>query len=169
MSATMALALLPLATSALSAGGQYMENQSKANASEYNARTAEWQARLVKQSSEFSMARIQRQKAKFLSTQQSLYAKAGVKLEGSPIKVMADSATEYELDKLTENYNAQVQMAALKSEAQASRTQASQYRFQASFQPAMTLLTGAANTGMSYAAASSPKTTKPSTGTTPRK
>lgn len=169
MSATMALALLPLATSALSAGGQYFEEKSKANAADYNARTAEWQARLVKQSSDFAMARIQRQKAKFLSTQQSLYAKAGVKMEGSPIKVMADSATEYELDKLTENYNAQVQMAALKSEAQASRTQAAQYRFQGAFQPAMTLLTGAANAGMSYAAAPTPKTPTTPTGTTPRK
>jgi len=151
MSEGLAMALVPMITSALSSSGQYMEAKSKMRAAEYNARAADWNARIVKQAAEFSMARIQRKKAKHLASQHALYSKAGVKMEGSTIEVMADSATKFELDKLAESYNAQVQIAALKSDAQNSRRQASQYRFASMYQPAMTLLTGAANAGMSYA------------------
>jgi hypothetical protein len=159
MGAEMALAFLPMITSAMQAGGQYSESKSQMEAAQYNAQVAAWQAQMVKQSAEFAMARIQRRKARFMSAQAASYAKAGVKMEGSPIEVMADTATEFELDKLAENYNAQVQISALASESQAFTAQAKRYRFASIYQPSMTLLTGAMNSGMNYGM-SRPGTTK---------
>ena len=143
-----ALALLPMITSSMGAGGQYLENMSKAKAADYNALGSEQRIQAIRQASDWNLAMINRRKAKFLSSQKTLYAKAGVKMEGSPMEVMIDTATQFELDKISENYTSQVQMAALKSEAQASKIQAKQYRFAAAFQPSMTLLTGAAKAGM---------------------
>jgi hypothetical protein len=92
------------------------------------------------------------EKAKFQGAQRALYASAGVRFEGSVIEGMADSATEFELEKIAERYNTDMQMMNARSEASNWRMMADNYRRAGRFGAGMTLLSSAAQLGLDYSA-----------------
>jgi len=117
-----ALVFLTMAGTAMDAAGKIQQAQSQAAAQLYNAKIAETQARTYQQVGAFEQAtlgakgkaeeeKLTRAKKKTLSEQKAAYAQAGVRFEGTPIEVMADTAAEYEMDIATTRYNTQLGIA----------------------------------------------------------
>ena len=104
----------------LKAAGQVTSGYEANEAYEFNAGVARANAQAVKASSEFDIYRMKKAKKRFASAQVAGYSKAGVKLEGSPIEVMIDSAADAEIDMFINKYNAQTKQSQLESEAQQS-------------------------------------------------
>lgn len=77
------------------------------NLAKFNAGMAEIEGRMAKVAARFEIAGIRRRSEKLFSRQRALYAKAGVKLEGSPAEVMLDSLKEAELDAAITDINAE--------------------------------------------------------------
>lgn len=111
-------------------GGILQNKIAKANASaaraqgnydsavqEFNAAVARANAEAIRASADID---IERQKAgakRVKSTQIAGYAKAGVKLTGSPLEVMIDSAQQAKLDIAITDYNAKVGIMQAQSQA----------------------------------------------------
>ena len=76
---------------------------------ELNAAVSRANAAAIRQSGEMDVRKLTKAKARYAGGQRALYAKAGVRLEGSPIEVMIDSAAEWETDILVAKYNTKVQ------------------------------------------------------------
>lgn len=67
----------------------------------------------------FERQRGERQKKRFKSTQVALFAKSGVKIDGSLIDVISDSAAEIEADILTRDFNLRTQQTQAQSRVRA--------------------------------------------------
>jgi len=153
---------LLIAGTAMSAIGQIQQGNAaasaaKANASltelqgreasitsEYNAAVSRANAEAIRTSADFDIARQRVAKETLRGAQVTRYAAGGVKLEGSPLDVLIDSAAQAELDIMITDFNAktaqsQQEFAAQQSE-RAGRSavllataQAKQQRSQASY------------------------------------
>jgi len=67
---------------------------------------AEQEAEAIGKSGAYEEAKLLREKKQILGKQRAAYAKSGVRFdEGSPLEVMADSATGYEMDISAKRYN----------------------------------------------------------------
>lgn len=97
--------------------GQITSGYESNLAAQFNAAVLRANEQALTTSSEFDEARMRKAKKRFRSAQQAGYAKAGVKLEGSPIEVLIDSAAEAEIDILINRYN--VNMKKIQSGAEA--------------------------------------------------
>ena len=75
-----------------------------------NAILSESESQIASIGAKMNIKKFREQADAFLSGQVALYAKAGVKLEGSPIEVLKASARELEYDALVQEYNADVGM-----------------------------------------------------------
>ncbi|MDD5015300.1 MAG: hypothetical protein PHW73_09435 [Atribacterota bacterium] len=64
----------------------------------FNARMAELEGRMIRLSADIQIKNIRKKAQSLFSAQIAGYAKAGVKLEGSPAEVMKNSLKESELD-----------------------------------------------------------------------
>ncbi len=106
MDATTALLALQLGSGLVESFGQKKQGDLAAAASKYNAQIYEQQADLIRQGAAQDKITGRRQKASFLSTQKTNYAFRGVKLTGSPLLVIADSAANLELDIQNTEFNA---------------------------------------------------------------
>ena len=82
-----------------------------------NAQIARANAAAEKFMNEFDVARMRKTKKKFRGTQRSLYAGAGVRLQGSPIDVMIDTAAELETDILINQYKSKIQQIEFEKQA----------------------------------------------------
>lgn len=120
--------------------GQRQAADAAQYAAGFNAQLAEQEADAVRQSSELQTARMRRYAAAYQSQQVTAVAKSGLQLGGSALEVLADSATEMELNILTEQYNADVEQRRLRARAQLDRYQQSIYRRQRALLPALTIL-----------------------------
>lgn len=135
------LALLAFtASTALKAYGEHKSYKDQSSASSFNAGLSELQARLIEQSSFLDQYRMGRQKKQFTSMQRAQYARSGVTSEGSPLEVMADSASQLELDKQIAKYNADIQKNQYLSQANQQREQAKALKRQSIISPFTTLL-----------------------------
>ena len=145
------LALLPLITGAASAFGSSQEGKGQAKLANYNALVSEQLAKAIQEASDWNIAAINRKKAKFLSTMKVGYAKGGVRNEGSVIEGMVDSATNFEMDKISERYNSAMQISSARSEASMWRMQADNYKRAGNFKAGTTLLSSALNSASMFA------------------
>jgi len=99
--------------------GQMQQGQSGGKAEEFNAAVSRANAQAIRQSADLDITRQKRAAKSMKSTQIARYGKAGVKLEGSPLEVLLDSASAAEFDMAITDYNAKVNMA----QAEAGATQ----------------------------------------------
>ena len=115
---------LTIASTAMQAVGQIQQGYAASSAAQANANLAEMQGRetniaaqynvavaranaeAIKASSEIDIARQVIAKGKLRGAQVAGYGKAGVKLEGSPLNVLIDSAAQAELDIAITKFNA---------------------------------------------------------------
>ena len=77
----------------LAAKAAKQQAQAISDAAEYNAVRAE-------QEGQAKQSRLRRQARRKLSSQRVKFAKAGVRIEGSPLDLLAQNAAEFELDAL---------------------------------------------------------------------
>lgn len=157
-----ALAATALGTgvSVLSAVGQgqaqkaAMKEQSRAAA--YNRQVAEQNAQAVEAAGRLDIEQQRREHLQILGAQKARYGAAGVIMEGTPLEVMAQTASDMEQDILTTQYNYDVKAARWRSEAgfydyEAMRNKnlAPYYSSQSTLKAGTALLTGASQVGSS--------------------
>lgn len=131
--------------------GEYSKTKAQAEASLYNAGVARQQALIVGQSAAFNTARLKKRARTLLATQEARYAKAGVRIDrGTPVDVMADSATEFELDILSAEYNAKIEMIRLNQQAELDELKARDVRSAGGSKIATNLLQQSSNFVTNY-------------------
>lgn len=81
--------------------------QAAKNTAKFNAGMAEIEGRAIKVAARFEIAKIRRRSDQIFGRQIAMYAKSGVKLEGSPAEVMLESLKEAELDAIITDINAE--------------------------------------------------------------
>lgn len=67
------------------------------------------QAKMTEQSAAIDVQNISKEERVMAGAQKAGYAKAGVKVSGSALDVMLNTATNYEFDKMVTKYNARTQ------------------------------------------------------------
>ena len=85
--------------------GRYQEAKAARDEADYNAEVANRQAEAISQAGKLQEYRIKRRKRLMAGRQRSLYAKAGLVIEGSPLEVLADTAAQYDIDLAASRYN----------------------------------------------------------------
>lgn len=118
-------------------GGILSNSVSKANANlaqaqgnyssaveEFNAAVARANAEAIRASANLDIERQKKAATRFKSGQIAGYSKAGVKLEGSPLSVMIDSAQQAKLDMAITDYNANIGVMQATSQAKGFDTSA---------------------------------------------
>ena len=108
------LSILSLVGTGISAFGSLQEGKQIQQADEYNAQ-------LALEQGEMDVFQIEKEEAGLTSTQKAAYAKAGVTLSGSPLEVMLQSATNFEMDKATAKYNAESKANMLRYEGKVAK------------------------------------------------
>lgn len=111
-------------------GGILQNKIAKANASliqsqgayassvaEFNAAVARANAEAIRATTDLDIERMKKQIRSLRGRQVTGYAKAGVKLEGSPLLVMIDSTQEAKLDIAITDYNAKIGLRQTESQA----------------------------------------------------
>lgn len=84
---------------------------------EFNAAVARANAEAIRASADLDIERQKKAATRFQSSQIAGYSKAGVKLTGSPLEVMIDSAMEAKLDIAITDYNAKIGVMQAQSQA----------------------------------------------------
>lgn len=106
--ATVAGIAIQLIGSGLSAYGKYKQSKTAEGNAQYNAAIALQNAKLIQQSAKLELARGRKDKLKFLDLQRVKFLKSGVRSEGTPFDLMAETASEIELDLQVDYFNSQV-------------------------------------------------------------
>lgn len=120
--------------SILSAYGDILSGDESQQADEYNAS-------LALEQGQFEVQNTDLQEASTLSTQEAMYSKAGVTMSGSPLDTALNTASQFEMSKQVETYNA---ASAANMDKYAGEVAAQQGEFDA----AGSLLQGAEGIGM---------------------
>jgi len=113
----------------------YINSKRVKNTYEFNARMAELQGgfnaamaglqgRMTRLSADIEIANIRDKAMSLYSTQRAAYAKAGVKMEGSPIEVMQSSLRDAELDAIYADISATYNVGLTETQAGIYRTEA---------------------------------------------
>jgi hypothetical protein len=85
---------------AVSAYGSIQAGRQAEETAKFNAALEAQKARAEMESAAYEEKQSRRERSRLLSRQAALYGKAGVKMEGSPLDVMAETAAEGELEAL---------------------------------------------------------------------
>ncbi len=133
MGITTALAALSFGASIFQASGQKAEGEAEGQTQELNAQLARQDAKLTQADIKISVAKRglergrERTKLKrFVSSQDALFAKAGVTLSGSPIALIEETTAEGELDILIGDINARIQQTEIQRQSDSLETEALQ-------------------------------------------
>ena len=176
------LAVMTMASAAVSAYGQYQSGKAQEAASEYNAQVQENNARVAEQYAKAAEARGDdeaRQKRidaeRMASRQQAVLAAKGIDIStGTPLDILGDTAMYGELDAQTIKYNAGLEAYQQRatasnalSQAELSRMEGRQAAKAGTMQAFGTLIGGASKAGnqyKSYSNSPSIPTYNPTTG-----
>lgn len=113
----------------VSALGSVVQGEGQAQASEYNAAIARQNALITQQQGDAAVQAQQRDSARQIGRMKAAYGASGVQLDsGSPLDVLAESASMAALDSLTLKYNYALKAAGLQSQASLEDKQASTSR-----------------------------------------
>ena len=88
------------ASAVVGAGSTIYSAQERKKAADYAARLAEEAGEDTKALSAIEAARAEREGKRLKARQRAAYAKSGVKMEGSPLEVLADTQAELDLDQM---------------------------------------------------------------------
>ena len=93
-------AILAIVAALVSAGSAVYSASQQRKTAAYRARLAEEAGEEVAAGTEFEKARAEREGKRLKARQRASYAKAGVKMEGSPLEVLADTQAELDLQQM---------------------------------------------------------------------
>ena len=115
------MAWVAVAGMVIQAAGQMKAANAQAAAGKYNAQLAERNATLARQTGEMQADQQRRQAEQVLGGMRANYAANGVALEGSPLELLAQSASNAEYDNQMIRYQAGLKAAGLQGEAALDR------------------------------------------------
>jgi len=98
--------------------GQLRQSQQQAQIYDYNAAISQQKVELAKRAGDVRISQLKREQRRFASKQTAAYAAAGVRMTGSPLQVISDTAAEIELDILIEDYNTRLDILNAQSDAE---------------------------------------------------
>ena len=134
--------------SILQGAGQITQGIQANRAQQFNAAVSRANAQAVRQSADLDIQRQRKAARRLKGAQIAGYAKAGVRLEGSPLEVLLDSASEAELDIMITDYNARVGIAQAETQTKQYKRAGRVALQQGLFAGAKTLLTSAVTSGV---------------------
>lgn len=142
--------LLPLfgLSVGMQAMGTAMQTRAQIQAAKFNAAIARQQAEQEERAKEIDIYRLERQRRQMLGQQRSLYAKAGLDIEGTPLEVLADTEAQFELEKRMIEYGTQVRKQRALAEERFLRRQGRQIGLTGALGVGTTLLGGLAEAGL---------------------
>ena len=111
------------------------------NVYKFNAAMAQLQGRMKRLTANVEIKNIRKQAQVLFSTQRALYAKAGVKMEGSPAEVMMGSLKEAELDAIYLDISATYNVGLAETQAGIYKMEAESAKYDAYINMYKTLLT----------------------------
>lgn len=114
-------AIIALASALISAGAVVYSAQEQKKTAAYRAKLAEEAGEEVKVGTEIDVERHRREVKRLKAIQRAKYAKAGVKMEGSPLEVLADTQAQADLDEMIIRYGGQVRAGAYEREGMFAR------------------------------------------------
>ena len=126
-----------------SALSKRQEGTAQQGAQEFNARISEQQKLQIEAEGKLTQYKLARAKTTLHSTQQALYSKSGVLLQGSPMEVMAQSTSDAIMDSMIANYNTKSGMIRAQSDADYKRWLGKVYNKTAQAEAKATMATGA--------------------------
>jgi len=143
-------AIATVAGTTMSAMSQIQQGKSTKQWSEYNAAIAERDALAAQQSAEYDAGEKRKETERLLGRQRALYGKAGVTLEGSPLLLMEETASQGELDALMIEREGKLKAGNYQSEAALSRMKGSSAQKAGYYGAGSSLLTGASSAMTAY-------------------
>lgn len=99
--------IMPTLPQAMTAGGSILGAFGDILAGDESQQADEYNANLALTQGQFEVKDLDTSEHDTLSTQQAMYAKAGVTMSGSPLDTALNTATQFEMDKQIVTYNAQ--------------------------------------------------------------
>lgn len=114
-------AIIGIIAALVSAGSAVYSAQQQRKTAAYRAKLAEEAGEEVKAGTELDVARHRERIKRLRSTQRAKYAKSGVKMEGSPLEVLADTQVQADLDEMIIRHGGQVRAGAYAREGMFER------------------------------------------------
>jgi len=111
-----------------SAFGQYQQGQFQGDLGDFNARQSRIDAQISIMNADEQAKYIRRQGRALIGTQRTRYAKAGVRMSGTPLEVMADTIEAYELDAINVRLRGRFQAAQSRIQGKFQKQQAGRSR-----------------------------------------
>ena len=136
-----------LISAALGALGAVQESRASAAASEFNAKVAENNAVIAEQTAAADERRARRESARRIAGSRAAFGAAGVALEGSPLDVIEDQASDAEVDALNLRYRGRLEANNYRAQAGLDRANARNARTRGVIKAGTALLGGAADFG----------------------
>jgi len=134
---------LAIAGTAISAFGAMREGQAAEAQSSYSAKVASQNATAAEQRTHEGIRRQRRKDSAFTSKQRAAYAASGVLETGTPLTVMADSASQMELANQDKLWAGQTQAGQFRNQAAQHKSQAKSAKRAIPLNVGASLLTGA--------------------------
>ena len=104
--------------------GTYASLSQQEDLLNFNSRQTFLDAQIAQQNAEAQAKALRMQGTKLTARQRVSYAKSGLRLEGTPLEVMAESIENIELDAIAKNQAGRFQKAQLETQAQWQKSQA---------------------------------------------
>ena len=152
------LVIIGIASLLVSAGATLYSAQEKQKTAAYTAKLAEEAGEESKAMAALEVERHRDKIKRLKSSQKASYAKSGVKLEGSPLEVLADTQAQADLDEMIIRHGGQAESSAYGAQAMLSRMKGRSASTAGYINAGSSLLSGAYNISSSY-------NTKPKTKT----
>ena len=132
----------------MQAGGAYQAGEAQAAWLNYDAALAQREAEITAKKTSYEVAAFRRQGEKFKAEQRATVGAAGVRLEGSPLEVLAETASQIERDALMTRHIGKVQEQKYLMESKLLKTQAKYAKKAGRLGAATSLLTGLGTLGL---------------------
>ena len=117
-------ALLMLGAGVASGLGSYASQSQQEGLLDFNARQGFLDAQIAQQNADAQAKALRRQGTKLTARQRVSYAKSGLRLEGTPLEVMAESIENIELDAIAKRQQGRFEAAQLRTQAEYQKEQA---------------------------------------------
>jgi len=143
--------VVAVASTAVTAYGQYAAGESAKDAADYNAEVARQRADATARAMEAETSLAHKNARRLKAEQRAAYSKAGaVPTTGTPLLVMMEQAKDMELDIMAERHNRMKEAQSLENTAAMSKWEGKTARRTAMFKVGATLLSGANSVGKQY-------------------
>ena len=104
--------------------GTYQSLSQQEGLLDFNARQGFLDAQIAQQNADAQAKALRRQGTKLTARQRVSYAKSGLRLEGTPLEVMAESIENIELDAIAKRQQGRFEAAQLRTQAEYQKEQA---------------------------------------------